>query len=104
VEKGWDDLTIQSWVKSLETGDWVLYQKAPLGTIISAPDLIRLVKPAIKDGQSDGLVIFSGTVPVLTREMIFGSSFRAELVDARAGRSLVCEYRVVILDYLAREG
>jgi hypothetical protein len=104
VEKGWDDLIIQGWVKPFETEDWVLYQKAPLGTIISAPDLIRLVKPAIKDGQSDGLVIFSGTVPILTGEMIFGSSFRAELVDARAGRSLTCEYRVLILDYLAREG
>jgi hypothetical protein len=100
VEKDWDDLTIQSWVKPVEAEDWLLYQKAPLGTIISAPDLIRLVKPAIKDGQSDGLVIFSGTVPILTKEMIFGTRFRAELIDARKDRRLTCEYRVLILDYL----
>ena len=100
AEQSWDDLIIQSWVKPAETGDWLLYQKAPLRTIISARDLISLVKPAIKDGQSDELVIFSGTVPILTREMIFGSAFRAELIDEKAGRSLRCEYQVVILDYL----
>jgi len=100
VKKGWDDLALQSWVKPTKKDDWVLYQKAQLGTIISPPDLIRLVTSSIKDGQCDGLVIFSGTVPILTREMIFGTGFRAELIDTRKDRSLTCEYRVVILDYL----
>ncbi|HVN22888.1 MAG TPA: DUF2848 family protein [Syntrophorhabdales bacterium] len=100
VEEGWDDLTIQGWVKPRDAEEWLLYQKAPLGTIISARDLIGLVKPAIKDGGVEGLVIFSGTVPILTREMVFGSAFRAELIDARRDRKLRCEYRVVVLDYL----
>lgn len=100
VKKGWDDLVIQSWAEPAEGEDWVLYQKAPLKTIISAPELIQLVKSGLKDGQSDGMVIFSGTVPVLTKEMIFGSGFRAELIDPGLGRSLRCEYRVIILDYL----
>lgn len=100
VKKGWDDLVIQSWGEPAEGEDWVLYQKAPLKTIISAPELIQLVKSGLKDGQSDGMIIFSGTVPVLTKEMIFGSGFRAELIDPGLGRSLRCEYRVIILDYL----
>jgi hypothetical protein len=100
VKESWDDLIIQGWVRPADAEEWLLYQKAPLRTIISASDLISLVKPAIKDGQSDGLVIFSGTVPIVTNEMIFGSAFRAELIDGKAARSLRCEYRVVILDYL----
>jgi len=100
VEEGWDDLIIQSCVKPRGADEWILYQKAPLGTIISAGDLMSLVKRAIKDGGTDGLIIFSGTVPILTREMVFGSAFRAELIDARRDRKLLCEYRVIVLDYL----
>ena len=44
VEQGWDDLVIESWVKPSEWNDWVLYQKAPLGTILSGVHLMDLVK------------------------------------------------------------
>jgi len=100
VESGWDDLLIQSWTKPTEAEDWIPYQKAVLSTIISAADLMDKVKSKLIDGQADGLVIFSGTIPLLTGEMIYGSSFRAELIDSRLGRRLTCEYKVLRLDYL----
>ena len=100
VESGWDDLLIQSWTKPTEAEDWILYQKAVLSTIISAADLMDRVKSKLIDGQADGLVIFSGTIPMLTCQIIYGSSFRAELIDSRLGRRLTCEYKVLRLDYL----
>jgi len=100
VESYWDDLLIRSWTKATEGEEWVLYQKAPLGNIISAADLMDLVKSKLIDDQADGLVIFSGTFPILTGKMIFGCAFRAELIDERLGRSLICEYRVLKLDYI----
>ncbi|NIQ18356.1 MAG: DUF2848 domain-containing protein, partial [Candidatus Aenigmarchaeota archaeon] len=83
-------LLIQSWTKPTDAYEWVLYQKALLGTIISPVDIIDLVKTRLKNGDTDGLVIFSGTVPVMTDEMIYSSAFRAELTDSRLGRTLIC--------------
>ncbi len=100
VKSYWDDLLIQSWTKPTDAYEWVLYQKALLGTIISPVDIIDLVKTRLKNGDTDGLVIFSGTVPVMTDEMIYSSAFRAELTDSRLGRTLICEYQVLKLDYL----
>lgn len=104
VESGWDDLLIESWTKPTEAEDWIPYQKAPLSTIISATDLMDRVKSKLIDGQADGLVIYSGTIPIVTNEIIYGSSFRAELIDSRLGRRLTCEYKVVRLDYLEDVG
>lgn len=104
VKSSWDDLMIRSWTKLDEGQEWVPYQRASLSAIISANEIMDLVKSKLKDGQDEGLVIFSGTVPILTGEMLFGSAFRAELIDGKAERSLICEYRVAKLDYLKDVG
>ena len=59
-----------------------------------------LVKSKIIDGMDDGLVLFSGTLPVLTDEIVYGSHFRCELIDLRLDRVLACEYKINTLDYL----
>lgn len=100
VKTGWDDLIMQSQVKMTDDGETIIYQKALLGSIISATDLMELVKSKIVDGLDDGLVLFSGTLPVLTPEIIYGTHFCCELIDPRLDRVLRCEYRVNTLDYL----
>lgn len=100
VESGWDKLLLQSWIKVDETDEEILYQKAPLETIISPATLMDLVKSKLNDGKEDGLVIFSGTAPILTGEIIYGNYFRGELIDLRLGRALSCEYEIRKLDYL----
>ena len=96
----WDELLLQSWVKPKGSDEEVLYQNAPLATIISAEEIREMVMSKMVDGETDGLVIFSGTVPVLTGEVIYGRYFRSELVDLRLNRKLKCGYNVVELDYL----
>lgn len=96
----WDNLLIQSWVKAEGSDEEILYQKASLGTIITAEEIIKLVESKLVDGQLEGLVIFSGTVPILNHEFIYGSYFRCELIDSMLYRRLVCEYKIRKLDYL----
>jgi hypothetical protein len=100
VKSGWDDLILQSKVTKTDGHEAILYQKAPLESIISAAELMELVKSKMIDDMADGLVIFSGTLPVLTDEIIYGSHFRCELIDQRIDRVLACDYQINILDYL----
>ena len=102
VESQWDELLMQSWVR-MDQGDAdIPYQRAQLKSIISAADLQELVKSKMRDlpdGES-GLVIFSGTIPILTRDILYGSYFRGELIDSMLNRILTCEYWIRRLTYL----
>jgi len=102
VESRWDELLLQSWVKRDHGDEEILYQKAFLGSILSAAELLALVESKMSDWSSgrNGLVIFSGTVPTLTKDIIYGSYFRGELIDSRLNRKLTCEYDIQTLDYL----
>jgi hypothetical protein len=97
---GWDGLELRSWVRSPETGEEILYQQGALGTILSADELLGLVQSRIKDQHRDGLVIFSGTVPMVAGKIIYSTEFRCELRDPRTGRSLGCRYKAMPLQYL----
>jgi hypothetical protein len=100
VQGHWDNILIRSWVKPAQDEDEVLYQEASLATILAPPEIISLVKSKIPNGEYKGLVIFSGTVPVLAGKTIYGSHFRAALIDPLLQRSLACAYQIVKLDYL----
>jgi hypothetical protein len=100
VEAVWDELLIQSWVRPDGTDEEVLYQKAPLASILSAEKIMSLVESKLAGSTKDGLVIFSGTVPILTGEVIFGDTFRCELRNPKTGGFLHCEYDVSVLDFL----
>jgi hypothetical protein len=101
IRDHWDEIVLQSWTRTSTDSDPILYQKAPLAKILSATDLLTLVKSRMTKGDCEGLVIFSGTIPILTREMICGSFFRCELIDPVLNRQLACEYSIDRLNYLA---
>ena len=100
VEAGWDELMMQSWVKPSGADEEVLYQSAPLATILSAETIMSLVKAKLTGSPQEGLVIFSGTVPILTGEVICGANFRCELRNPKTGAFLRCEYGVSVLNFL----
>lgn len=100
VEKHWDDMILRGYVKPHGSEGETLYQEAKFATILAVPELIELVKSRITDGMCDGLVIFSGTVPIVGGTTLFGDSFRAELVDTTLDRTLTCGYMVEQLNYL----
>ena len=97
VQHGWDDMVLRGHVTA--GGRRVLYQEARLGQMMTPEDLLALAKSRT-DGDLEGLALFSGTVAMLGGEMIFGERFEVELVDARRGRALRCDYRIAPLSYL----
>ncbi len=101
VQDHWDDILLESWVRPAPGEDEVLYQKAPLAAILSAPDIIDLVKSRLSDADCDSLVIFSGTISTLAGQTIYGSYFRCALTDPHLERRISCGYEIVKLDYLA---
>jgi hypothetical protein len=104
VEAHWDELLLQSWVRMTATGPEVLYQKAPLGSILAADALLDLVRSSLRDPQDDGLVIFSGTIPLCAGQTLYGEHFRAELFDPRTAQRLTCGYRAERLSPTKRNG
>lgn len=101
VREGWDRMILRSWTED-ETGNRFLYQEAPLSAILTPEDLIDFIRKKSRELLSDGTVIFSGTLPLLTGTFVFGPYFEVELFDPRRGRRLNCHYRVRVLDYLRR--
>jgi hypothetical protein len=100
VEAVWDELLIQSWVRPPGVDKEVLYQSAPLAKILSAEKIMSLVESKLVGTRKEGLVIFSGTVPILTGEVICGDTFRCELRNPKTGGFLRCEYGVSVLNFL----
>lgn len=92
----WDQLTLRSWVWSQRQR--TLYQEASLASMLHPNDLIPLVTEVV-EGSLEGLVLFSGTVPLLTQSFVYGDRFAAELLDTQRGISLSVDYAVRRLDW-----
>jgi hypothetical protein len=54
-------------------------------------------------GPLENLIIYSGTMGMLTGEFVFGQVFSAELIDEKLNRRLELSYNVRSLDYLSVE-
>jgi len=98
VKGVWDDLDLRSWVE--KDGQRISYQETKLSSIMSVEDIISFVRSKVASGDLEGMVIYSGTVPSLGGEIIYGEGFEVELHNPKAGDSLWCKYKVRLLDYL----
>jgi hypothetical protein len=100
VERHWDDLLMSASV--VKAGKQVAYQKGRLGLLLNPAELMSFAKSKI-GGPLVHLVLFSGTMGMLTEEFVFGESFSAALVDEHINRRLEISYNVKPLDYLVVE-
>jgi len=94
VSDHWDELILRSFVRRKPDDAEIPYQSAALGSLMSAKDLIDFALARMDADGRKGLVLYSGTVPVLTGGFIYGSHFRGELFDKRRNRTLSCSYQV----------
>ena len=100
VAEHWDDLHMSaSVVKNAET---IRYQEGRLGLLLNPAELMAFVKSKI-GGPLENLIIFSGTMGMLTGEFVFGESFSAKLIDEKLNRRLEISYDIRPLDYLPVE-
>ena len=97
VESHWDDLLMNAHV--VKDGKETLYQEGRLGLLLNPAELMSFVKSKIP-GPLENLIIYSGTMGMLTGEFVFGEKFSAGLIDEKLNRRIEISYDVIPLDYL----
>ena len=100
VEPHWDDLLMSANV--IKDGKDNRYQEGRLGLLLNPVELMSFVKSKVS-GPLENLIIFSGTMGMLTGEFVFGQVFSAKLIDEKLNRRLELSYDVKPLDYLTVE-
>jgi hypothetical protein len=98
LKEHWDDLEMRSWVWS--DGERVSYQDSKVSALLQPQALVDLVGQRVTGGM-EGLLIFSGTTPILTERMVYSHRFAAELVDPKWKRTLGIDYVVRRLDWFS---
>lgn len=96
VKDHWDSIEIRSWVTG--AGERTLYQESTLATMLVPEDLIDLVEKRVSCSL-DGMVILSGTPPILKGEMVFADRFEAELYDPVLRRKITIDYSIKAIDW-----
>ena len=100
VESHWDDLLMNA--SAVKDGKETLYQEGRLGLLLNPAELMSFVQSKIS-GPLENLIIFSGTMGMLTGEFIFSQKFSAKLIDEKLNRRLEISYDIRPLDYLTVE-
>lgn len=99
VEDHWDELTLRSWVRSGRKRR--LYQEAALAAMLPPSALLPGVRRHAGRDLA-GVVFFSGTVPTVDGELIYGDAYELELADPRLDRRIRAEYTVHVLEGVKR--
>ena len=99
VEDHWDELTLRSWVRSGRKRR--LYQEATLAALLQPAALIPMIR-RYAGRELGGAVFFSGTVPTVEGEVIYGDAYELELSDPRLGRTIRAQYTVHVLEATRR--
>jgi len=95
VEDHWDELTLRSWVRSGRKRR--LYQEAKLAAMLPPSALLPGLRR--RAGRAlDGVVLFSGTVPTVDGELIYGDGYELELADPGLDRGIRTQYTVHVLE------
>jgi hypothetical protein len=95
VEEHWDELMLRSWVRSGRKRR--LYQEASLGAMLAPGGLL----PGLRrhaGRELTGVLLFSGTVPTLDGELIYGDAYELELADPHLDRNIRTQYTVHVLE------
>lgn len=98
IEKHWDQLIIKADV--VKDGQQTAYQEGKLELIMDPATLMDFMRGEI-GGPLRDMVIYSGTIGLITGEFVSGEKFKAALDDPVLGRGLSLEYGVLPLNYLA---
>jgi hypothetical protein len=100
VEGHWDDLLLKA--TAVKNGEEIPYQEGRLGVLLNPSELLSFVKTKMP-GPLENLVVFSGTMGMLTGEFVFAEKFSAQLIDEKLSRRIEISYDIDPIDYLAVE-
>jgi len=100
VRNHWDELVLSAWVWRAQNR--ILSQHGTLAQLLPSEELLRIVGNRAVEGKLDDVAIFSGTIPSLTGELVFGDRFEGELLDPTSGETLTCRYDIKPINWLAK--
>jgi hypothetical protein len=95
VEDHWDELTLRAWVRSGRKRR--LYQEAALAGLLPPGELVPGVRRHA-GRELSGVLFFSGTIPTLEGELIYGDAYELELADPRTNRKIRTHYTVQVIE------
>lgn len=88
----WDHVVLRSYTGAESRP----YQDGPAATLLDPADILERVRErTARAGEPDGLVVFSGTLPLLG-PLEFGEAFAVELVDEQHGPQLRLAYAIEV--------
>lgn len=96
IAERWDDLVLTSHVTDTE-GRERLYQNGTLAMLLPARTLLDCVFQRWPDRTREGLVIYSGTIPLAGKPVGDAAQFRCALADPATGRRLECRYGITVI-------
>lgn len=96
IREHWDELILKMEVKNGEEESFITYQEGKISKIIPPEELIRLAFEE-KPSHAKSPVIFSGTVPILTKDILFSKIYKMTLQDPILGREITHTYKVITL-------
>jgi Protein of unknown function (DUF2848) len=91
----WDELEIRSRYAD-ERGRLTLYQEGRLDAMLPLPEILAALEAALGIAAEPGLVVFLGTLPLLTGGFAYGPAFDMEMFDPTLGRSLRWRYDIAV--------
>jgi hypothetical protein len=97
INSHWDDLLLKA--TAVKNGEEIPYQEGRLGSLLNPSELLSFVKTKIT-GPLENLVVFSGTMGMLTGEFVFAERFSAQLIDEKRNRRIEISYTIEPMDYL----
>jgi Protein of unknown function (DUF2848) len=90
----WDHVILRSFADGAATP----YQEGPVASLLAPEEILRRVEARI-GRDLDGVLVFSGTIP-LAGELTCASRFRVELVDELHAMRLEADYAIGVSDLL----
>ncbi|MDW8044480.1 MAG: DUF2848 family protein [Nitrososphaerota archaeon] len=90
IKDHWDEIIIESYIGE----EWKkeLYQRAKLKALLSVEDLMRIFNI-----REEGVILFSGTIPTLSSEIIYSPWFEVSIYDPILERRITTSYRVEVI-------
>jgi hypothetical protein len=93
VKDRWDDIEMRSWM--IVDGVKNEYQAGKLGEFLHPEELLKIIEERGYD--SEDMIVFCGTLPIINGEFIYGEAFSAELYDRLTDNKIQLNYQVHIL-------
>ncbi|HEY4600646.1 MAG TPA: DUF2848 family protein [Cerasibacillus sp.] len=87
----WDEIELKSWIIN-DQNEKILYQNGKLDSFMLPKDLIKVLEE--RNYPLKNVLVFGGTIPLLSEEFLYSTKFEAQLIDPKLNRKLTLIYEV----------